>query len=145
MRMAFGLVGILVTLGVIIWFMHVYELPAAKQGIQTKKKIEAWAESNTSEGMADAKASIVLEEVDSGGKFTGFLVKSIVPGGPMARDFGLAAGDTIVAIGGMRMRDTNDAELSEAQLFGEAKLYNRPLTVIRGNQEIELQPQNALR
>lgn len=145
MRMAFGLVGILVTLGVIIMFMHVYELPAAKQAITVKKKVEAWGESNTAEGMADAKASIVLEEVTTGGKFNGFLVKSIVPGGPMARDFGLAAGDTIVAIGGIRMRDFNDPELSNAELFGEAKLYNRPLTVIRGGSEIELQPQNAIK
>lgn len=137
MRMAFGLVSLLVTVGVLIMIFHYIEAPAIQKAGQTKKKVENWAGSNTSQGLADAKSSIDLEEITSGGKFNGFLVKSITPGGPMATDFGLLAGDQIVGIGGLRMRDDNDSDLSRAQIF-EAKIRNQPLNVIRNNQQIEL-------
>src|SRR5712691_11039648 len=137
MRMMFGLVGLLVTIGVLIMIFHYIEAPVIKQSGQTKKKVEAWASANTPDGMEEAKASIVLDEVTSGGHFNGFLVRSVTPGGLMAREFGLAPGDTIVAIAGLRVRDDNNPDLSREQLF-EAKLRGQPLTVIRGGIEIEL-------
>jgi len=139
MRMAFGLVGLLVTLGVIIMIMHTYTLPAAQQAIKTKQRVESQFGSNTPEGMEDAKNSIVLDDVTRGGHFTGLLVKSVTPGGPMATDFGLAAGDTITAIGGMRLRDNDDPELARAQLF-EAKMRRQPLTVTRAGADLQLTP-----
>lgn len=140
MRAMFGLVAILVTLGVIIWFMHVYELPAIKAAGQAKKQVEEKFSMNTSEGLADAKASIALDPVGvDRNKFEGFFVKGIVPGGAMWNTFGLMPGDRIVAIGGQRCKDLNDAEMAEDMLF-EAKLRQWPLTVVRGNQEIQLAP-----
>jgi C-terminal processing protease CtpA/Prc len=139
MRMAFGLVGVLVVLGVIIIFMHVYELPAAQKAIQAKKKVEAQFESNTAEGLADAQASINLDDIERGGHFYGLGVKSVIPGGPMQVDFGLAPGDTIIAIGGVSVRDNNDPDLARAQLF-EAKMRRQPLTVERGGLAVELRP-----
>ena len=139
MRMAFGLVGILVTLGVIIMIMHSYTLPAAQQAIKTKQRVQAQFGSNTPEGMEDAQNSIVLDDSMRGSHFDGLLVKSVTPGGPMATDFGLAAGDIITAIGGMRLRDNNDPELARAQLF-EAKMRRQPLTVTRAGAEIQLTP-----
>src|SRR3954469_17477500 len=137
MRMAFGLVGVLVTLGVIIMFMHAYELPAAQKAIQTKKRVESQFGSNSPEGYADAQASIVLDDAERGGKFQGLDVKSVTPGGPMARDFGFAPGDQIVAIGGQRLRDINDPEMARAMLF-EAKMRRQPVTVLRGGVEAEV-------
>jgi C-terminal processing protease CtpA/Prc len=137
MRMAFGLVGVLVVLGVIVWFMHVYELPAAKQAIQTKKKVESQFGSNSPEGIEEAKSSIVLDDVDRGGHFDGLFVKSVVPSGSMARDFGLMPGDTIIAIAGQRFRDMNDPDLARAMLL-EAKMRQQPLTVLRGGNTIDL-------
>ena len=139
MRMAFGLVGVLVTLGVIIMIMHSYTLPAAQKAIQTKKKVESQFGSNSPEGMAAAQASIDLDDDIRGGKFNGLLVKKVTPGGPMQTDFGLMTGDEITAIGGMRLRDNNDGELSRAQLF-EAKMRRQPLTVMRNGTEIQLTP-----
>ena len=139
MRAGFGLVAILVTLGVIIWFMHVYELPAIKQAVQTKKKVEEQFSMNTPEGMADAQASIVLDDATKGSRFNGLQVTSVVTGGPMNKVFGLMAGDQIVAIGGQKLRDPpyNDPEMACAMLY-EAKLRQQPLTVIRNGEEIEL-------
>jgi len=137
MRMAFGLVSILVTVGVIIMYMHYYQLPAAKQAITVKKQVEQRFGSNTAEGLADAKSSITLEEVQRGSKFDSLAVKSVVAGGQMATDFGFMAGDQIVAIGGFPTRDMNDGEEAEAKLF-EAKLRQQPVTVMRGGTKIDL-------
>src|SRR5437764_12698498 len=137
--MAFGLVGLLVTLGVIIMIFHYIEAPTIKQAVQTKKKVEAQFESNTSEGLADAQASINLDDIERGGHFYGLNVKSIVPGGPMQVDFGLAPGDTIIAIGGVSVRDNNDPDLARAPLF-EANVRRQPLTVERGGLPVELRP-----
>jgi C-terminal processing protease CtpA/Prc len=137
MRGIFGLVGLLVTLGVVIMIWHTYSLPAAKQAITAKKQVEQRFGSNTSEGLADAKSSIDLEDVQKGNHFDSLLVKSVTAGGPMATDFGLVAGDSIVAIGGLRTRDMNDAEEARDKLF-EAKLRQTPLSVIRNGSSIEL-------
>jgi C-terminal processing protease CtpA/Prc len=139
MRAGFGLVAILVTLGVIIMIMHTYTLPAAKQAIQTRKKVEEQFSMNTPEGMADAQASIVLDDATRGGRFNGLQVTSVVTGGPMNKVFGLLAGDQIVAIGGQKLRDPpyNDPEMARATLY-EAKLRQQPLTVIRNGEEIQL-------
>src|SRR3954449_13149156 len=102
MRAGFGLVAILVTLGVIIMIMHTYTLPAAKQAVQTKKKVEEQFSMNTPEGYADAQASITLDDATRGTKFDGLNVTAIVPGGAMSKAFGLMAGDQIIAIGGQR-------------------------------------------
>ena len=139
MRAGFGLVAILVTLGVIIMIMHTYTLPAAKQAIQTRKKVEEQFSMNTPEGMADAQASIVLDDATKGSRFNGLQVTSVVTGGPMNKVFGLLAGDQIVAIGGQKLRDPpyNDPEMARAMLY-EAKLRQQPLTVVRNGQEIQL-------
>jgi C-terminal processing protease CtpA/Prc len=141
MRAGFGLVAILVTLGVIIVIWSNYTLPVAKQAIQTKKKVEEQFSMNTPEGYADAQASITLDDATRGTKFDGLTVTAIVPGGAMSKTFGLLAGDQIVAIGGQRLRDPpyDDPEMARATLF-EAKLRQQALTVVRNGQEIQLPP-----
>ena len=137
MRMAFGLVSVLVTLGVIIMFMHSYELPAIKQAGKTKTMVEHRFGSNTSEGLAEAKASITLDDIERGGHFDSLAVKAVAPGGRMAVDFGFSAGDTIVAIGGFRTRDMNDADDARSKLF-EAKMRQWPVTGVRNGSHIDL-------
>ena len=138
MRMAFGLVGLLVTLGVIIMIMHSYTLPAAQQAIKTKQRVQNQFGSNSPEGMEDAQNSIVLDDAMRGSHFDGLLVKGITPGGPMSTAFGLLPGDKITAIGPISLRD-NDSETAKALLF-EAKLRTFPLTVLRNGAEIQLKP-----
>ena len=137
MRAGCGLVSILVTLGVIVVIMRTYTLPSAQQAISTKKKVEEQFSMNSPEGYADAQASITLDDENRGSSFIGLNVTAIVPGGAMSKTFGLMAGDRIVAIGGMRLRDLNDPDLARAQLF-EAKLRQQALTVVRNGQEIQL-------
>ena len=56
MKMAFGLVGVLVTLGVIIWIMSAFYLPYTKAVIQVQQqqtpKIQQFGGRDTSTGAA---------------------------------------------------------------------------------------------
>jgi C-terminal processing protease CtpA/Prc len=136
--MAFGLVGLLVTIGVIAMIMSQYSLPAAKQAVTVQKQVQQQFGSNTPEGMRAAEESIELDvENSSGGKLEGLKVAKIAAGGPMATDFGLQAGDVIVDIGGQRVRDLGDFDLAKAMLQ-EAKMRKQTLTVTRGGQSVEL-------
>jgi hypothetical protein len=140
MRMAFGLVGLLVTIGVIAWIMHVYTLPATKKALQTKQRVEEDLGGLTSSGMEDAKASIALSPVMSGSRLKGLQVTSIVPGGPMQARYGLMAGDLIVGAKG-QMLDLiagTDPEMAEIQVF-ESNGMKLPLIVVRGGKQITLE------
>lgn len=137
MRMAFGLVSVLVAIGVVVMIMSNYTLPAAKQAITVKKQAESRFGSNTRDGLEEAKASITLDDVLKGGRFDALQVTAVVPGGQMATEFGFMAGDTIVAIGGLPLRDLNDADIARDQVF-EAKMRDQPVTVLRNNAPIEL-------
>mgnify|MGYP006172602793 CR=1 FL=1 len=44
MRMAIGLAGILVTMGVIVWIMSAITLPATKNALDVKKRVEPQVE-----------------------------------------------------------------------------------------------------
>lgn len=141
MRMAFGLVGLLVTCGVIAMIMSQYTLPAAKQAISVQNQAQKQFGSNTPEGLRAVEESIELDSATNpSGKFLGLKVVKIAGGGPMAVDFGLQQGDVITAIGDQRLRDINDFDLAKAMLQ-EAKLRKQALTVDRGGQSVELRAQ----
>jgi hypothetical protein len=136
MRMAFGLVGILVTLGVIVMIMNQYSLPVARQAIDARNKAEEQFGGNTRQGLQDAQDSIVLDDVEKNGRFDSLLVRSAVAGGPMAGHFGLQAGDSIVAIGPLRTRDITGDE-ARAYLF-DAKTRAQSVTVVRNGEQLDL-------
>jgi hypothetical protein len=140
MRMAFGLVGLLVTLGVIVMIMHTYTLPATKKAIQTRKQVEEDLGGLTRAGMQEARDSITLDPQMAGNRFKGLLVKGIVAGGPMQTRYGLLPGDVIVGAKGMRLADVSndDPAMAEDQVF-ESNGMKLPLTVVRGGQEMTLE------
>jgi very-short-patch-repair endonuclease len=137
MRAAFGLVSVLVAIGVVVMIMHTYTLPAAKKAVNTKKAVEQRFGSNTREGLEEAKASITLDDVLKGNRFDALQVTAVVPGGQMASDFGFMTGDVIVAINGLKLRDLNDADIARDQVF-EAKMRDQPITVLRNNVPVDL-------
>src|SRR5688500_12948004 len=98
MRMAIGLAGILVTMGVIIWIMSAITLPSAKQAIDVKKKVtpqvEQWA-GHTSEGTRAVDTFRVKAEHSSAGRMNGLLVTEVVEGQAIDKYFGLKEGDVI--------------------------------------------------
>jgi hypothetical protein len=139
MRIAFGLVGILVTLGVIIMIMSFIELPAIKQARQTQKKTEQTLGALTSSGIQDSKDSIVLDPLTKGSRFDSLIVRSIVPGGAMQVNYGLMTNDVIIGVNGMTF-DTvanGDSELAES-LIWEARGKQQKLMVVRNGRKLDL-------
>src|SRR3954452_7411508 len=101
MRMAFGLVGLLVVIGVIVWIMHSVTLPATQQELNTRKEMPPKVQQmggKDSDG-TDSRQQIKLDAESSGGKMTSVLVTDITAGGVMEKYFGLKKDDSIVEIG----------------------------------------------
>lgn len=146
MRAAFGLAGILVTLGVIVWFMGSKggSLDQAQQSLEAKKKAEVVLAplSNRDSDGGRTSDTVGFEPQYNGGRFTGLLVASITPANTLATYFGLQQYDLITKIDGMPMRDmVGGADMAQAQVL-EAAGRRRTLTVARGNTELTL-PQAA--
>src|SRR4051812_2215023 len=116
MRAIFGLVGILVTVGVIVWWMGSGG-GLTQTGVVMHEGQKAREQVNQIGGMQRdtgerASDSADLEAISSGGKVNGILVTSVKPGGAYAQYFGLQTNDTIVGVEyqGQRMnvKDMND-------------------------------------
>src|SRR5437868_4311832 len=117
MRMVFGLAGLLITIGVIIWIMKTVILPYDKavitQGKHARQQAAQLAGIDEATGM-HVGDSITLAEQTSGSHLSSILVSALVPNGPMANHFGLMRDDTITAINDFKVRDLDDGELAKA-------------------------------
>src|SRR2546423_348138 len=98
MRMAFGLIGVLVTIGVVVWLMSAFYLPHTQTVLKAQKDITPQVEQISGHTRDGVKASdtITLDGENSGGRFNSVVVTSIVPGGAMQSYFGLQKGDSII-------------------------------------------------
>src|SRR5947207_10710091 len=140
MRAAFGLVGILVVIGVIAWIMYAVELPYDQVAIGAKQKVDAQLTPMSASGVADFNSSFDMAlQNGSGGRLDGILVTRVTPAGPASTYFGLVKGDVIVALethgNRTRLRDISDSEMAKAQLI-EAYQLQGTIVVVRNGQEI---------
>src|SRR2546430_15609135 len=101
MRMAFGLIGLLVTIGVIVWIMAAVELPHTQAVVGAQKQVKPAVQqiAGRDENGIDARDSIKLGAETSGGKMSSVIVTELTPGGAMEKYFGLKQNDSIVEIG----------------------------------------------
>src|SRR5437763_1763510 len=102
MRAGFGLVGLLIGIGVVVWFMYKIELPydqsAISAGRKATEQVNQIAGNATDGSMRfDDSLSLTMQD-NNGGKLDSILVTSVVPTGPAATYFGLKKGDVIVAM-----------------------------------------------
>ena len=141
MRMAFGLVSLLVTVGIIVFVMAWYldktqgDMSAGKYAREEARQIAGYSEDGTR-----AMDSIATEPANTpGGRFHGIKVTNVVTGGAMDQYFGLLPGDVVVEVGGMKLADisNNDPDLANAQVV-EAFQRKQALTVERNGQRITL-------
>jgi hypothetical protein len=137
MRWVFGLGGLLITLGVIVFIMASPNGPLAYTQAVLKKGQEARVDAGQIAGIDEATGmrtgeSIVMDPVTSpgGSRVIGLGVTSIVVGGPMEKYFGLKANDNILEVGPQRIRDINDDELAKAQVL-EAYQRKQELVIER--------------
>jgi S1-C subfamily serine protease len=142
MRAAFGLAGILVTLGVIVWLMGGSggSLDQAQQSLEAKKKAETVLSplSGRNQDGGRITDTVSFEAQYNGGKFSSLLVASIEPGNALATYAGLAQYDLITKVNGMPVRDiVGGEEMAKAQVL-ESAGRRWTLTVARGNGEVTL-------
>ena len=124
MRAGFGLVGLLITIGVIVWFMYKIELPYDQAAISAGRKATEQVNQiagNATDGSMRFDDSLTLTMQDnSSGRLDSILVTSVVPTGPAATYFGLQKGDAIIAIethgNRTKVREIGDHGMAAAQL-----------------------------
>ena len=139
MRMAIGLAGILVTVGVIVWIMSAVTLPATKQALDTKKRVQPQVEQvagHTADGTRAAD-TLQVEAQERGGRLSAIVVTDVVQGAAMDKHFGLREGDEIIEIGPLAVKDMSAADEAKDYLVAE---YQRSgtITVRRDGAEVKL-------
>ncbi|MBA3272326.1 MAG: hypothetical protein H0T11_00440 [Chthoniobacterales bacterium] len=144
MRIAFGLVGMLVTIGVIVMVMSMYltkssqDIKVGNKAREQVKQIGARSEDHT-----PAMDSFTTDAIMTGGKLDNLLVTAVVTGGAADKYFGLKKGDAIVEISVagslMRVSDvaSHDAELAKASIV-DAFSKSQQIVVVRDGKEITL-------
>ena len=145
MRMAFGLVGLLVTVGVIAWLMYAIEAP----DIQASHAVQVRAETMVDQlngqdanGVKIEQAYAVFADSRDDGKLQDLQVTRVMPAGPMDVKFGLKANDVIIAaIDGHTVRtDLNglNSEQEGKDAIRDAYTTDGQLIVQRGDQKLTL-------
>lgn len=146
MRAIFGLAGVLVMLGVIVWLMGGPggELDQAKKAIDTKKSLEEPISHITGQDAAGGKVmdAATFEILTSNGKPASVQVMSVVPGGSYDKFFGLRKGDIITAIESQGLKTPireldNNVDVVREKMF-DAFRYSGKLTIKRDGKELTL-------
>jgi len=144
MRMAFGLVSVLVTVGIIILIMS---MMLDKQGGSISTGIEARKQAQQIAGVGKdgeaATQSAEFEPGTSGGKLRKLTVTKVVPGGAYDTYFGLQVGDEVVEIEQAgNMNTVNDAGNGDAglaeSLVSDAYARSQHIIVVRNGQRLTL-------
>jgi S1-C subfamily serine protease len=136
MRMVFGLISLLVVIGIMMLVFKTFEAPDIEQGQKVQEQAEQIAGRDANG--APAYKSYVGEEADVGSHFQGVKIDSLTPGGPMETAYGLKAGDVVVQIGGMDVTTLGDYNSAKGQL-DQAFQMAATLTVLRDGAKMELQ------
>jgi hypothetical protein len=139
MRMAFGLVGILVAIGVVVWIMSAFYLPSAQQASTVQKNVVPKVEQIAGHTRDGERASdtIKVDAETSGGRMTGLIVTDVKAGGAMQNYFGLQKGDSIIEIGPQSVKGMGSAD--EAKDF-LVDTYQRSgqITIVRDEKRMTL-------
>ncbi len=146
MRAAFGLVGILVGIGVLVWLMGKSYLPYAQQTIRTGQSAESQVQqlAGRDENMRNVAESAELEvQHNSSGQPTSVLVLAVVENGAYERFWGLKRNDSIIEIGPLSVRDSATSNSAARDFVQEAYQRSQALKVVRDGQRITLEPRSG--
>jgi hypothetical protein len=144
MRGIFGLAGVLVVCGVIIWFMNKGGLEHTSQTIKAgesaREQVNRIGGNDPDTGQR-ASESAVLEALTPGSRFTGLLVARVTQGGAYEKYFGIARNDTIIATeyqgAKFDMKSNSDVAMAKAQV-DEAYRKQGSIYVVRDGRELKL-------
>ena len=136
MRIALGLVSLLVVLAIVLLLFSVYQAPMLKQSKSTRQQAQQIA--GRDEDNAPVTDAIMLDEQDRAGKMEAAVVTSVVPGSTIQTHYGLQNGDVLLVLGQVTIRD-NISSAGEAKDF---LLYayqrSEPVVVVRNGVQLTL-------
>lgn len=137
MRAVFGLVSLLVVITVMVVLFRYLEVPVVETGVKAQDQTRQM--SGRGQDGVPAMETFKTEPKMRGSNLEALTVTSVTPGGAMA-DYGLQKGDEILAVDGTKIGDisVNDPETAKAMVVQRGFEANLPITVRRGNQEINL-------
>jgi len=138
MRYAFGLVGLLICVFIVILAFANHTATISKVAVKEQDRTRQMAGRDETTG-EDASRALTLEPAQHGSKVYGVTVTAVVPGSSMEKVYGIKANDVITQAGDMPLGDpfVTDAQ-SAAGLILKAFQESKPLTVQRGGQSISL-------
>lgn len=146
MRAAFGLVGLLITVGVVVVIWHYATLPYTQQVMSQGQMAQQQAEQLAGIDSGGGRVSMYVDlqpYAPDGGKIRGLKVIKMMPGSSYQSYYGLAVNDIIEQIGPQTVRDIDDGELAKS-LAMEAYQRQWELGILRNNQRFTLPSQKAL-
>ena len=141
MRAMFGLVGLLVTLGVVMYFFMRVEAPTLEQGKKAQDQVQQM--SGRGQDGRSAMDSFKTEPQNQGSRLAGLKVTDVTPGGAVEDYYGLKKGDLIVSIttqaGLQKVGDSsnNDPGMAKIQVQ-EAFQGSQPIVVQRNGRQLTL-------
>ena len=136
MRMAFGLVSLLVTLAIILLLFRTYQAPVLKTGKSATDDARQIA--GRDEDNRPVTDAITLDARDRNGRMEGAVVKTITPGSTLEKFYGFQPGDVILELGPLSVRG-NMSSPDEAKdfLLGSYQ-KGEPVVVMRGPNKLTL-------
>jgi hypothetical protein len=152
MRMAFGLAGLLVTIGVIAWIMAKVELPETQDAIHVQQQAQVMTDQisgRDSNGNDIGTTYADYPDMRDDGKLQDLQITNLDPNSALAQRFGVQKNDVVLVAIDPHGVDTplnglND-ELAGKDAIREAYQPGGQLVVQRGNQKLTLPlPPSAL-
>lgn len=136
MRAAFGLVSLLVVVGIVMLLFNTYSLPVAKRGKQAQDQVREIA--GRDENNAPVTDAITLDAQDRNGRMEGAVVTDITAGSAIEKKYGLQKGDLIVVLGPLSVKDHMSSAGEARDFLLEAYQKNQPVVVMRGWERLTL-------
>jgi hypothetical protein len=141
MRAGFGLVGILVTVGVIVWLWSQIVLPHDKAVIDAGRKATTQLNQiagNSADGTVRFDQSLEFDVTRRNGRINDLIVLKVKPGGPAETFYGLKKNDFIIEIGPLSVRDQISSKEEANDFLMDAYQRSQPIQIIRNGQKLTL-------
>ncbi len=140
MRAMFGLVGVLVTIGVLAMIWSYNTVPIVQQSQVTRSQVEQIA--GVDQSGARVTQTVVFQPITTQGKLMYLLVQWIRPRSSYGDFYGIAPGDIVETIGPQNVRDIGDEVLAKSLAY-EAYQRQWDLVIIRNNKRFVLPRDSA--
>jgi hypothetical protein len=142
MRAMFGLVSLLVVIGIMVLMFRMFEVPTIERGKVAHD--EAQQMSGRGQDGQSAERSFEVEPEQHGSKLDALVVTGVRPGGAADTFYGLKKGDKIIEIStGGGLQKVNDASngdpgMAKAMLAQYSFAASQPIMVIRDGKQMIL-------